>query len=173
MVRANREMAQSCMPSQEARHLPYAPGLARSKVKTRQVSGKLVLTLLKSCAQDAPQTPSEIYKSSGPGAGNNPNASCKSRATEAWSPGHTGYVLSNVVSFVPRAVAPVTSQSVELCRPSSLVQMPPATQAGQRRGHSPGRCGRRPRGAGAPSTGPCRCAWCRPPHHRTRCQWHC
>lgn len=28
---------------------------------------------------------------------------------------------------------------------------------GQLVDHSPGRCGRRPRGAGAPSTGPCRC----------------
>ena len=53
--------------------------------------------------------------SSQPGAGNDPNAN-----KEACVTGHPGYVLSNLVCFLPRTITPVTSQSVELCRPSCL-----------------------------------------------------
>lgn len=103
---SNHKMAQSCLSSQEARRLPYALGLARSKVQMWPVSRKSALTLLESCAKGAPQTSSSIYRSSQPGAGNDPNANSKPHVT-----GHAGCILSNVTWFLPRTVAPVIARA--------------------------------------------------------------
>lgn len=123
---------------------PDAPGLARREVRAWTPPEKSPWhSLRRGFAQTAPQNPSYVRRR---GVGNDRNANSGPHMTEAWLPGPSG--------------ARVLVTRSAFCR-------------GQAPGHSPSRCGRRPLGAGAPSTGPCRCTWCRPPPRRSRCRWRC